>query len=1587
MKIIYKIVLYFLTFFKQFEILFRRASFLSLLLFLPLSLHAGTKEVFISDATVTEGNSGQVSMVFTLTMTDNPAGGEVISYSTSDGTATVADNDYVATTGSITLAAGQKTATISIPVNGDTWVEAAETFNVNISITVDSTNVKNIGDGTGVGTISNDDVTNHPIASISPSTVTIAEGTASLNLTVNLDVAPNTDPVLVVYASSYPGMSGYIEIAKGQTNGTITLVTGSVPGSTAFDVALTNVIGTYNQGSGTVSSNNVSHITVKGPNTPPVANDDTYTTPYQTQLSGNLLTDGTPDSDADGDPLSITGTNKTGLAGTVTVNSNGTFIFMPESGFSGTTSFTYTLSDGYGGTDTGTVTITVSEFVNTPPVANDKNYTTPIDTQITGNVITGQGAISGVADSDIDNDTLSVTTTSVGAFSIQSDGSFTYTPSGGEDINFTYQYTITDGHGGEANATITIFVGGGFPPDVVVKKVSSQSQVIINSDFYYLVTVTNQGAGDASSVSIIDSLPSGLTYLSVEETNWSCGQSSGTVVCSLDNNLSSGMSATVKINVRAPSSEMNLTNTATVEADNDSNTSNNIDTASTIIVDSLPTAYNAVQLCYRDITTTTTGCTKVGNFYYGEGCTAKVEVKVESNTTGGITDLNITKMYAIDASKNNPATLDLTSGSCISNLGTCYGPKTISVADYQTYLSGYNVYNNILGLEANATVTMIDTGTKTSHSNELVDQIAVFATYIHNGYYHYGRVLECTGLSEGGIEITSAADVIDTYIPYNDMTLRGYYDNSTNTSDQNNNLKFIRTMASNSLRVMVGVHLDQQTRKTKIYEAPRDADGNLIEGIGGSYDSPYAIMPYLVDDQDGDCGGTGQPLLNQNGEQLVIYVHDGNVSATGTLRVPKNIKQNARMQLIIVDPNLLSAEGQDCLANSSTTGNLAGIGQCANSATQYVPGFGVDAYDRCGHGNGDPCNSSHGGWSCGPSVHEATADCPDYNSLYDHPLGCFMCTFNAKNSCSTDNFAIRPDRLMGNFNAFPNDEPNLMRAGMTYNVPLEGWHADVNVTTPATDRLVQGYTVDNFHMILGTPDPVKFFRDGMEDNESRLHGVATVDKTTPIDMKDGITYLHGSTTPGGVGIKYSDIGRVTIYISDNTWSAVDSDDTNAGCKGNFHMDICGEFNLTFIPHHFKFADLNLTNNGGPDTNFTYIADRRGIDDSDPLATSRSLMAARVHARVQAMSRDGNVTQNFRADDGIYLYYENPVEINQTINLQGRDSTSNEIVISGVDPNAYFYGNEIDNPATSPEQNVYETNITTRLLGFGPEGAYATDVPGERTIPWNETNTSTELKFNYRREIDVPRNPFEVNGSYYSIAISSHYDGNNSFGVATVADINGTRVGDYNTSALLTCATDEGCEHNNSKGRVVFYYGRAKPNKELYDDITVDTANTPVTAVVYCDLGFVQCARYIPFVVNAQTNEANWWLSMGHNAAIGDGNITLIENNTTTDPAGNVHDVTHNVSLVDGIDENVWDSTPAGGDRPLIVEIDLVRKSDPSTPAIYTNEWLIFNPQGPIITEPFFKVRYIGTGGWSGVGETGNALDTGAETTKMKRLNW
>jgi VCBS repeat-containing protein len=116
-------------------------------------------------------------------------------------------------------------------------------------------------------------------------------------------------------------------------------------------------------------------------NQAPSAVPDSYSTGFATALT--IVAPGVlaNDSDANGDPMTAV-SHSAPAHGTLTPNANGSFVYTPAAGFSGTDSFTYRASDGTALSAPATVTITVGQPTSVQPP------TQLLASSVTGNVVT-----------------------------------------------------------------------------------------------------------------------------------------------------------------------------------------------------------------------------------------------------------------------------------------------------------------------------------------------------------------------------------------------------------------------------------------------------------------------------------------------------------------------------------------------------------------------------------------------------------------------------------------------------------------------------------------------------------------------------------------------------------------------------------------------------------------------------------------------------------------------------------------------------------------------------------------------------------------------------------------------------------------------------------------------------------------------------------------------------------------------------------------------------------------------------------------------------------------------------------------------
>ena len=192
-------------------------------------------------------------------------------------------------------------------------------------------------------------------------------------------------------------------------------------------------------------------------NTPPVANSDAYEVTEDVQLITSIA-DGVAanDLDAEGDSLTATLVSPP-TNGTLELNADGSFQYLPAENYFGEDSFSYQLADWIDSSEVATVQLMVNA-VDDPPVATSELFFTEVGGSIS------KTAAGGVLKNDFDIDSESLTVELVsgptnGALTLESDGSFSYTPNAQFSGTDSFSYRANDGNSSSEAVDVQLFVG------------------------------------------------------------------------------------------------------------------------------------------------------------------------------------------------------------------------------------------------------------------------------------------------------------------------------------------------------------------------------------------------------------------------------------------------------------------------------------------------------------------------------------------------------------------------------------------------------------------------------------------------------------------------------------------------------------------------------------------------------------------------------------------------------------------------------------------------------------------------------------------------------------------------------------------------------------------------------------------------------------------------------------------------------------------------------------------------------------------------------------------------------------------------
>jgi hypothetical protein len=398
-----------------------------------------------------------------------------------------------------------------------------------------------------------------------------------------------------------------------------------------------------------------------------------------------------------------------------------------------------------------------------------------------------------------------------------------------------------------------------------------------------------------------------------------------------------------------------------------------------------------------------------------------------------------------------------------------------------------------------------------------------------------------------------------------------------------------------------------------------------------------------------------------------------------------------------------------------------------------------------------------------------------------------------------------------------------------------------------------------------------------------IHGNPDTTLHGTLSLSNSFNIQNGLATDV-VDMSFDDVAKVDIQVIDKTWAQVDitNGDTPANCTSSGAW-ICGDTNATFIPDHFTLSGVGLYNNNN--TGYTYLSDDLN-------------MSARVGLTITAQNALNATTQNFSSSS-----WENPVNIYLTVPT-----------ISGLTSIKHDINSTID-------------------LGFNN---------GALTIPWNETNSSQQLLFNFKRDVNSPKNPFIVLGSNIDLNSSSLYTSSSS----NTANISGSNV-----------ATQD----------ATFLYGRTFTPRYRF---TGNNGNANIFYEVYCDSDGNK--SMLPSGSIGDSSSIAWYLNVNHNAAT-DGNITAITEKNLTNTVTN---------------SSTLPLTTSNGISTAALVYHGTTFPYKTTMQDTASSWLIYNPYDSTATKNEFEVEfYGGSNTWTGHNNNTTTTDSVAAPVTSKRILW
>ena len=606
--------------------------------------------------------------------------------------------------------------------------------------------------------------------------------------------------------------------------------------------------------------------------------------------------------------------------------------------------------------------------------------------------------------------------------------------------------------------------------------------------------------------------------------------------------------------------------------------------------------------------------------------------------------------------------------------------------------------------------------------------------------------------------------------------------------------------------------------------------------------------------------------------------------------------------------------------------------------------------------------------------------------------GCYACLhdFFSRSICSRDNFAIRPasyrvqisdnsqatslsasETAVGeNDSAFTVPTPftptTTLAAGYAYK--LTGIATSYINDTTVARGYYRGFTQNTSPTIQSAL---------IFDTDTSKNPTACVDKNSTywnIDFYDGqIRYINPiSKVQESNLVTQGDVGYYNYQIADVNWTLVDQDayqyktfddvddclpsessvavtgDDKSGCVTDTTLTVNGEeyidLQLLYRPYRFDIANVNYTKHpstGGTLSNgdeYTYLNDLNSsyYSPTAPLID----MAVSFEGNITALALGAPITQPLLNFTNLCMANDLSLELSRTTNPDERTALVNKVG-DLILFQQYLQHSSILNPYVDQQEGI-DKNVTFPKVGF-PENASASGI------------AAMYLHTTFKKPLNSPVNPFRV----------------------TYEDINLTG------GLALTSFAHQGT-HTPVGGKtydqnLTYFFAKVTPLEFIYQNVLKSFKKTPISVDIFCDLNVTLCNGFDLNISSLNTDEtADWYSASNIFNSLNDGTTDLVASTIDGASASPGVSPSNDISFTDAnaskVDINV---TVTGSGRPSTVGIE-----------IRPVPWLRYDKDGLNANGyPSYQVDFIDGAGWSGIGNTGEVVETKSSNQNTQRMNW